>query len=171
LPGGTAQPPDIVQRASRRSFGFAVAAISTLALGMGAATAVFSVVNGVLLTPLSYPEPDRIVRVFQIDGTGHRMGNVSEPYFLDWQALRHSFEAMAQIQSGPLPVAVDGEVAMTSTAAVSREFFDVFGVGPAIGRGFSPDELQAPARRQEAARPSGSDGRSPSHRSRSRSRC
>jgi predicted permease len=128
-------------RALRRSSGFAVAAISTLALGVGAATAVFSVVNGVLLTPLPYPEPDRIVRVFQIDGTGRLMGNVSEPNFLDWQALRHSFEAMAQIQSGPLPVAVDGEVAMTSTAAVSREFFDVFGVGPAIGRGFSPDEL------------------------------
>jgi putative ABC transport system permease protein len=60
-----------------RAPGFAMVAILTLAVGVGAATAVFSVVNGVLLAPLPYPEPERIVRLFQIDGDGRRMGTVS----------------------------------------------------------------------------------------------
>ena len=123
-----------------RAPGFALVAIVTLGLGIGAATAVFSVVNGVLLAPLPYPDADRIVRLFQVDADGRRMGNVSEPNFKDWQTLRHGFKAMAQTQNWPAPVRAGNEVAMTPVATVSREFFDVFGVQPGIGRRFLPEE-------------------------------
>ena len=68
-----------------RAPAFSIVAIVTLALGIGAATAVFSVVNGVLLRPLPYPDPDRIVRLLQIDNNGRRNGKVSEPNFEDWK--------------------------------------------------------------------------------------
>ena len=92
-----------------RAPAFAVVAILTLGLGIGAATAVFSVVNGVLLQPLPYPDPDRIVRLFQIDSNGRRNGNVSEPNFEDWKTGTRSFRAMAEMSAGPAPAVVDGQ--------------------------------------------------------------
>ena len=128
-------------RVLRRAPGFAFVSIVTLALGIGAATSVFSVVNGVLLSPLPYPEPDGILRLFQIDSTGARNGNVSEPNFNDWKEGTRSFSAMAEISAGPAPVVVGtGETTMTPGAMVSREFFDVMRVKPAIGRGFVAEE-------------------------------
>jgi predicted permease len=128
-----------------RAPGFALVAIVTLGLGIGAATAVFSVVNGVLLAPLPYPDPDRIVRVFQIDQQGRRMGNVSEPNFADWKTRTRVLGAAALVASSPGPVLIGGETAMLPGAAVSREFFDVFGVRPAIGRVFVEEELHVGA--------------------------
>ena len=127
-------------RVLRRAKSFALVAIGTLGLGIGAATAVFSVVNGVLFSPLPYPEPDRIVRLFQIDSSGNRNSNVSEPNFLDWKSGARGFRAMAEISSGPVPVSAGNDRVMTDGANVSREFFDVLGVPPLIGRGFSDDE-------------------------------
>ena len=138
-------------RVLRRAPGFAVVSIVTLALGIGAATAVFSVVNGVLLSPLPYPQPDSIVRLFQIDSNGVRNGNVSEPNFNDWKEGARSFSAMAESSFGPSPVVVGtGETTMTPGAMVSREFFDVMGVKPSVGRGFV-------ARRADRRRPAGGD--------------
>jgi putative ABC transport system permease protein len=135
-------------RVLRRAPGFAFVSIVTLALGIGAATAVFSVVNGVLLSPLPYPQPDAIVRLFQIDAAGLRNGNVSEPNFNDWKEGARSFTAMAETSAGPAPIAVgNGETTMTPGAGVSREFFDVMGVKPIVGRGFVTDELAAGGRR------------------------
>jgi predicted permease len=128
-------------RVLRRAPGFALVSIVTLALGIGAATAVFSVVNGVLLSPLPYPDPDGIVRLFQIDSTGARNGNVSEPNFNDWKEGTRSFSAMAEVSAGPSPVLVgNGETTMTPGAMVSREFFDVMRVKPVVGRGFVAEE-------------------------------
>ena len=127
-------------RVLRRAPGFALIAIVTLGLGIGAATAVFSVVNGVLLAPLPYPEPERIVRMLQIDANGRRNGNVSEPNFNDWRTLTRSFKAMAQTQSAPSPITAGNERLMATVAAVSRDFFDVMGVRPAIGRPFQSDD-------------------------------
>lgn len=121
-----------------RSPGFAGVAVLTLGLGIGAATAVFSVVDGVLLQPLPYPDPDRIVRLFQVDATGRRNGNVSDPNFQDWKDSTRSFVLMAQMASGPQPAVVNGQPDMIVGAAVSKEFFDVMGVRPAIGRAFEP---------------------------------
>jgi putative ABC transport system permease protein len=119
-----------------RAPAFAVIAVLTLALGIGAAAAVFSVVNGVLLRPLPYPDADRIVRLLQIDNTGRRNGTVSEPNFEDWKNGTRSFVAMAEMAAGPTPVGVGTETTMIPGAVVSREFFAVLGVQPASGRGF-----------------------------------
>ena len=134
-----------------RAPGFALVSILTLGLGIGAATAAFSVVDGVLLRPLPYPDPDRIVRLFQLGSEGRRM-NVSEPNFLDWKSGTRSFRAMAEVQSYPRPVApvipdapAAAERINTGGAAVSREFFDVMGVRPAIGRLFQDNELRVNA--------------------------
>jgi putative ABC transport system permease protein len=129
-------------RILRRAPGFALIAIVTLGLGIGAATAVFSVVNGVLLAPLPYPQPDRIVRMLQIDANGRRNGNVSEPNFNDWRSLTRSFQAMAQTQVGPVPVTAGSERLMANVAAVSREFCAVMGVQPARGRSFQSEDQQ-----------------------------
>jgi predicted permease len=123
-----------------RAPGFAIVSILTLGLGIGAATAVFSVVDGVLLQPLPYPDADRIVRLFQIDGNGRRTTTVSEPNFEDWKNGTPSFRAMAEMSAGAVPAVVNGQSAMIAGASVSREFFDVMGVRPVIGRGFDESE-------------------------------
>jgi putative ABC transport system permease protein len=123
-----------------RAPGFAIAASLTLGLGIGAATAVFSVVDGVLLKPLPYPQPDRIVRLFQIDANGRRNSTVSDPNFEDWKNGTRSFRAMAEMASRPAPAVVNGQSALITGAAVSREFFDVMGVKPVMGRGFDDTE-------------------------------
>ncbi|MGE5833932.1 MAG: ADOP family duplicated permease [Acidobacteriota bacterium] len=127
-------------RMLRRSPGFAAATILTIGLGTGAATAVFSVVNGVLLRPLPFPESDRLVRLFQLDSKGKR-NNVSGMNFDDWQARTHSFGAMAKYNSWGLVPAIGGsEPTLAVTSVVSREFFDVMQVRPWKGRAFSPAE-------------------------------
>jgi predicted permease len=127
-------------RMLRRAPGFAAVAVVTLALGIGASTAVFSVVNGVLLQPLPYPDAERIVRVFQIDAAGRRMGAASEPNYLDWKQQTRAFRAMAQMSAGPAPVAIGAETTMIPGASVSAEFFEVMGVQPIVGRAFQPGE-------------------------------
>ena len=127
-------------RVLRRAKAFASVSILTLGLGIGAATAVFSAINGVLLSPLPYPEPDRIVRLFQIDNTGRRMGNVSEPNFEDWNDRTRGSQFMALMSSGPVPVAIGSETTMINGASVSREFFDVMRQTPVVGRTFVDDE-------------------------------
>jgi predicted permease len=129
-------------RMLRRAPGFAVVAIVTLALGIGASTAVFSVVNGVLLQPLPYPDAERVVRLFQIDGNGRRMGSASEPNYLDWRQQTRGFRAMSQVSSGPSPVTIGSETSMMTGASVSADFFDAMGVRPVVGRGFRADEHQ-----------------------------
>ena len=126
-----------------RAPGFALIAIVTLGLGIGAATAVFSVVNRVLVAALPYPDSERIVRLFQIDNTGRRNSTVSEPNFVDWKAAVRGFRAMAQMSPGSAPVAIGNETSMINGSSVSREFFDVMGVRPALGRQFTDDELRA----------------------------
>jgi putative ABC transport system permease protein len=123
-----------------RSKSFASVSILTLGLGIGAATAVFSVVDGVLLRPLPYPQPDRIVRMFQIDKAGQRRNNISEPNFEDWKSGTHGFRAMAEMASGPSPIVIGSEAMMSFGSDVSREFFDVMGVHPVVGRGFVAEE-------------------------------
>jgi predicted permease len=132
-------------RVLRRAPGFATIAIVTLALGIGAATAVFSVVDGVLLQPLPYPDSDRIVRLYQVGSTGSR-GNVSEPNFEDWKSGTRSFKAMAEVAAFVrVPVSTGGEQTMTPGATVSREFFEVMEARPVVGRGFLESERRVGA--------------------------
>jgi putative ABC transport system permease protein len=124
---------------------FSVTAILTIGLGIGAAAAMFTVVDGVLLRPLPYPDAGRIVQLFQISDKGTRGGNVSEPNFLDWQAQTRGFAAMAETAVYPQTVTGAGEPQSLRVAVVSRDFFDVLGTHPVMGRGFRPDELNRSA--------------------------
>jgi predicted permease len=129
-------------RSFLRSPAFSAITVLTLALGIGATTAIFSVIYAVLLRPLPYPDADRIVRVWQLDKDGNRM-NASDPNFADWQAQTRSFESLAQVQ-GPGPASVSGDVepVRVPAAVVSRDFFRVLGVRPTAGRVFTPEEQQ-----------------------------
>jgi putative ABC transport system permease protein len=127
-------------RVLRRAPAFAAVAVLTLGLGIGAATAVFSVVNGVLLRPLSYPEPDRIVRLLQMDAAGRFGSNVSEPNFADWKSNTRGFAAMAEMSTGALPVSAGRDRLVTTGTTVSREFFAAIGVRPIVGREFVAEE-------------------------------
>ena len=129
-----------VARSFARSPGFFVTTVLTLALGIGATTAIFSVVNGVLLRPLPYPESDRIVQLFQSTQDGTR-NSVTEPNFIDWKAQTRSFSAIA-LSSSANVVTVNGlsEPARAQTAAVSRDFYNVFRLRPELGRTFVEEE-------------------------------
>ena len=127
-------------RSLRRSPGFFAVTVLTLALGIGATTAIFSVVNGVLLRSLPYPNPERIVRVYQVNEGGQR-GQVSDPNFEDWKARSRSFAALAQMTSaGTVSVTGAQEPVRARAATVSAEFFDALGVRPQIGREFTAEE-------------------------------
>ncbi|WP_375758894.1 ABC transporter permease [Corallococcus exercitus] len=130
-------------RGLRRSPGFALTCILLLAVGIGASTALFSVVEGVLLRPLPYPQSERLVRLSELSANGRKM-QFSDPNFEDVQARSRSFAALAQVLGG-VQVAVTGADApvFASSALVSRDFFRVMGVQPTVGRGFVPEEQQS----------------------------
>ena len=117
------------------------AAVLTLAVGIGASTALFSVVYGVLLRPLPYPDPDRIVQVFQVFEEGRR-GQISDANFFDLRERNRSFEAFAEFASTVTSVVGGDEPVRLRIAMVSREFFDVLGVPPRLGRPFAEEELE-----------------------------
>ncbi len=125
-----------------RSPGFTAVAVLTLALGIGANTALFSVVNAVLLRPLPYQQPDRIVTLWQENQKLGTLEEVSPPNFLDWQERSRSFEAMALIQPYGLDYAGDGEPESLRASLVTEGFFRALGVNPLVGRPFSPQEYQ-----------------------------
>jgi len=131
-----------VTRALLRTPAFFLVTVLTLALGIGATTAIFSVVNGVLLQPLPYPRSERVVQLFQVDKDGKRM-SVSVPNFRDWKAQTRSFSAIA-LSHPPGTITVNGlrEPARATATTVSGQFFSVFGLHPEIGRAFSPDEVR-----------------------------
>jgi putative ABC transport system permease protein len=129
-----------VTRALLRSPGFFAVTVVTLALGIGATTAIYSVINGVLLRPLPYPEPDRIVQLWQVGERGGR-SQVSDPNFEDWQSGSRAFRSLAQFQDyGITSVSGAGEPVRVRAAVVSRDFFSVLGVRPIRGRTFGPEE-------------------------------
>jgi putative ABC transport system permease protein len=131
----------IALRTLLRSPGFTLLAILTLALGIGATTALFSIAYGVLLRPLPYPDADRIVQVFQIGADGRQSANISEPNYIDLRDGTRSFAALAQVGLVSTVTVLGGsEAARATYLPVSREFFDVIGVQPLLGRTFLPEE-------------------------------
>ena len=126
-------------RTLRKSPGFAAVAILTLALGIGAATAIFSVVDAVLLRPLPYPNPQELVRIWERAPDGHRM-NLADPNFDDFRSRNATLSEMAIYGSGTTAVSGGREPVRVDVAVVSRGFFPTLGVAPSLGRGFSPDE-------------------------------
>jgi putative ABC transport system permease protein len=130
-------------RALRRRPGFAVAAILTLALGIGASTTIFSVVRGALLRPLPYPEPDRLVALWETNADwGWEQANSAPANFLDWRERVTAFEDVtAHLGWGGVTLGDDvTEPEFIRSAWVFGNFFDVLGVPPALGRGFQVEE-------------------------------
>jgi putative ABC transport system permease protein len=131
-------------RVLRRDPGFTFFAVLTIALALGANAAIFSLVDGVLLKSVGYPEPERIVQVWEKPPGGMRNG-IAPANYIDWTKQSHSFEAMAA-QTGAamsyLPKESGGAPISLRVGVVSAPYFDVFGVKPALGRTFAPDEDQ-----------------------------
>ena len=124
-----------------KSPGFAAVVILTLGLGIGANSAIFSVVNGVVFRALPYPQPDRLVRLFQVGDDG-AMSVFTPMNYLDVQAGMRALESSAAFTGAGFTLTSDGEPERVEGAAASASFFDVLGVKPALGRGFLPDENQ-----------------------------
>jgi putative ABC transport system permease protein len=140
--GGFAQDLRYALRGLRRQPSFTLVATATLALGIGANTALFSILDAVLLQPLPYGEPDRLVAIFDThaaQGRGHE--HPSPGNFLDWRANSRAFEAMAAWQdgSGTATLRGDHEATVVETVKVTSDFFRVMGVPPALGRTFGGD--------------------------------
>ncbi len=125
--------------------GFTTIAVITLGLGIGANTAIFSVVNGVLLKPLPYHEPERLAVVREVFGDGLR-GSVAGPNFTDWRDRNRSFEQLAAFRVRLLTVSGDGDPEEVVGTQVTSDFFGMLGVPVASGRAFSPDEEEGEAR-------------------------
>ncbi len=128
-------------RTLRRAPAFAATTALTLGLGIGATTALFTAVRGVLLRPLPYPDADRIVQIAEVNQRGNTV-NVTDPNFADWHRAARTVRAMAQYQSWPGVVAGGAAARRVPLGSVSREFFDVMGVRPVVGRAFVPEEQQ-----------------------------
>jgi predicted permease len=122
-----------------KSPGFAVIAILTLALGIGANTALFSVVNGVLLAPLPYPHSNQLVEVAEHDPPFNE-SSISYPNFLDWARDNRTFESLAAYRENDFILTGVGRPQSVKATQVSATFFPMLGVKPVIGRSFTADE-------------------------------
>jgi len=128
-------------RTLRSSPGFTAVAILTLALGIGANTAIFSFVDGVLLRPLPYPDADRIVRVLEKPPQGERNG-ISTLNYLDWHNDNTVFDFMAAQSGGGATLGGVSEPVQLRMGRVSARYFEIYGIKAALGRTFLPDEDQ-----------------------------
>jgi putative ABC transport system permease protein len=127
-------------RSLRKNPGFTLLAVLVMALGIGANTAVFSVVNAVLLKPLAYSNPDRIVTLSSLWRKSGSHGPVSAPDFHDWHNQSSAFAAMAYYASDETSVTAGSSAEYGNVATVTPEFFRVFELEPITGRTFTPEE-------------------------------
>jgi predicted permease len=122
-----------------KSPAFTIVAVLTLALGIGANTAIFSVVNGVLLNPLPYPQPEQLVALYQRT-THFTESSISYPNFLDWRRENRSFSALAAYRHDDFNLTGMGEPERLKGEMISASFFPLFGVKPVLGRTFMESE-------------------------------
>jgi putative ABC transport system permease protein len=128
-------------RTLRTDRGFTTVAILTLAIGIGANTAIFSFVDGILLKPLPYDQADRIVRVLEKPPGGERNG-ISTLNFLDWQKENDVFDFMSAQAGGAVTLTGGAEPVQLRGGRVSSGYFNIFGIRPALGRAFLPGDDQ-----------------------------
>jgi len=135
-------------RALARSPGFAAAAILTFALGIGVNTAMFTVLNGVLLRPLPFKDPDRLYLVSHRPDNAMfaREASMLDRQYVEYRRQTRTFEATTSYNTFPTTLTGAGEPARIATTAVTAGFFDVLGVRPSLGRAFGPDESHAGAK-------------------------
>jgi predicted permease len=118
---------------------FTVVAVLTLAIGIGANTTMFSVVNGVLLDPLPFPDSKQLVSLFE-EIPNFKNGSISYPNFLDWRKMNQSFVDMAAYRSTGFSLSGEGEPERLHGEMISHGFFEILGVSPLLGRTFRTDE-------------------------------
>lgn len=126
-------------RQLRKNPGVTAVALLTLTLGIGANTALFSVINGVLLSPLPFHQANQLVTLHE-NKPHFEGGSLSYPNFRDWQKDNHTFSALAVARSYAFSLTGIGEAEQVSGEFVSSDFFPVLGVNPVVGRGFAQDE-------------------------------
>jgi predicted permease len=132
-------------RLLRKSPGFTAIAILTLALGIGANTALFSIVNAVLLRPLPYPNAAQLITIRE-SKPNFATGSISFPNFLDWQKDNHTFSSMAAMRRGRSPILTGlGEAEQLNAILLSSGFFEQLGVSPLLGRTFTQPEERVDA--------------------------
>ena len=130
-------------RLLRREPGFAATTVLTLTLAIGATTTIFSVVNAVLLQPPPFPEPDRLVTLWQTDpNNANRSVEPAPANFLDWREQATSFEQVAAVEPYSFDFTGDGAPEVFYASLVTEGFFEVLGAGAALGRTFLPEEFQ-----------------------------
>src|SRR5271154_1328534 len=122
-----------------RTPGFTIVSILTLALGIGANTAIFSVVNGVLLNPLPFPQPEQLVTLSE-SKPNFATGSISYLNFRDWQRNNHTFSSMAISRQISFSLTGSGEAEQLNAELLSSDYFSLLGVKPVIGRIFAPGE-------------------------------
>src|SRR5262245_23518963 len=130
-------------RALRRNPRFTLIAALTLALGIGANTAIFTVANAVLLRPLPYPHSERIVTIWSVNPKLHQGRDKvtnSPGQFIDYRDQGDAFDYIAAFDSEALNLEGKGAPEKLGTTLVTKDFFSVLGVGPALGRTFLPEE-------------------------------
>lgn len=121
--------------------GFTMVAILTLALGIGGNTAIFSIVNAVLLNPLPFPHPEQLVALHE-SKPNFNQGSISYPNFLDWQKSNRTFSEMAIARRYGFSLTGKGEAEQVNAEFITRNFFSLLGVDPILGRTFTPEEEQ-----------------------------
>jgi putative ABC transport system permease protein len=126
-------------RQLQKSPGLTIIVVITIALGVGANTALFSVVNGVLLNPLPYPHPDELVTLHE-SKPNFESGSISFPNFRDWRKDNHTFSVMAIYRGYAFSLTGVGDALQLNGEFVSSDFFSVLGVKPLLGRTFAPGE-------------------------------
>jgi putative ABC transport system permease protein len=129
-------------RSLRKNPGFTILAVLVMGLGIGANSAVFSVVNSVLLRPLDYHDPDRIVTIESLWKKSGNHGQVSGPDFHDFHDQSSAFSAMSYYYDFEIAVSAGAGAEYAHVTAVTPEFLDVFDIKPVVGRAFQPDELK-----------------------------
>jgi predicted permease len=130
-------------RQLRKNPGFALTTTLTLALGIGATTAIFSLINAVLLRPLPYPQPDRLMYLSALDQSLGKPGvplSISYPDFFDWRTRNHSFDAIAAYRGEGRTLTGNGTPQQLQTYIVSADFLRALRATPMLGRGFIPED-------------------------------
>src|SRR6202051_4982825 len=128
-------------RQLRKNPGVTAIMVFTLALAIGATTAIFSVVYGVLLRPLPYTDSNRIMAVFEVTSNG-RPNRLADPNFDDFRDQNHSFQSIAKYSAYPVSVSGGAQPTRTNVAPVTPQFLTIFGVEPIMGRDFAASDDQ-----------------------------
>ena len=128
-------------RILRRSPGFTSVSVLTLALAIGATTAIFSVVYGVLLRPLPYSDPDRIMAIFEVNTRG-TWSRLADPNFDDFRDQNHTFQSIAKYSNYVVSISGGSQPTRTMMASVTPQFLKIFRVQPMIGRDFLPSDAK-----------------------------